>query len=108
VRVVWAGAEESAGALMRCVEAVGEELNRLGFAPEDRPFSPHITIGRVREDSSGGRIRKAVESAKFGALDQPVESITLMSSVLSPKGPTYAAVSRAALGPGDAATKARS
>ena len=98
VRIVWAGLIEESGALLQCVEAVERELEPIGFARERRPFSPHITIGRVREDRSGGQIRAAAEALTMDAGVQSVDSLTLMSSVLSPKGPTYSAVSRTNLG----------
>ncbi len=93
VRIVWTGASDASGTLVECVEAVNSELERFGFPRERRPWSPHITIGRVREDRSQGRIRSAVEALSFDAVEQPVKAVTLMSSVLSPKGPTYTAVS---------------
>lgn len=98
VRIVWVGAAEPTGALLRCVEAVECELERLGYAKERRRFSPHLTIGRVREDRSGGRIRAAVDAETLQSLEQSVSSLTLMSSVLSPKGPTYTPVATANLG----------
>ncbi len=98
VRTVWAGAREDAGALLRCVEALSGELEMVGFEPEHRPFSAHMTLGRVRDDRSGGKLRDKVVAQVLDDLDQQVESITLMSSVLSPKGPAYSAVSRAKLG----------
>ena len=98
VRIVWVGLREEGGALLRCAEAVERELESAGFPRERRPFSAHITIGRVREDRSHGQTRMAVEACAFGPVPQAVESITLMSSVLSPKGPTYTAVSTTNLG----------
>ena len=98
VRIVWAGLAEPSGALLLCAEAVEDELEQLGFARERRPFSPHITIGRVREDRSGGQIRAATQAITLEPSEQWVASLTLMSSVLSPKGPTYSAVSRANFG----------
>lgn len=98
VRIVWSGAEDQSGALAGCVKAVCGELEALGFPPEDRPFSPHITIGRVKEDRSRGGLRRSVEAGVLAAVEQRVDSVTLMSSTLSPKGPAYRAVSRAKLG----------
>ena len=98
VRIVWAGASESSGALLQCAEAVEGELEEMGFPRERRPFSSHITIGRVREDRSRGRLRSVVEVHTFSPMEQSVLSVTLMSSVLSPKGPTYTAVSTSKLG----------
>jgi 2'-5' RNA ligase len=97
-RIVWAGANEPTGTLLQCVDNVEGELEPLGFPRERRRFSPHLTIGRVREDRSGGRLRAAVEAYTFDSMEQAVSSVTLMSSVLSPKGPTYTPVSKANLG----------
>lgn len=102
VRIVWAGIEEPEGLLPRSVEAVEGALAELDFPRERRPFSPHITIGRVKYDASGGSWRPAVSEFEFPAVSQPVERITLMSSVLAPQGPTYTVVSAAQLGSGQA------
>jgi 2'-5' RNA ligase len=98
VRIVWIGVNEESGRLAGCFDAVERELGALGFPKEDRGFSPHITIGRAREDRSDGRIRAGVSAAAFGPVEQPVVSLTLMSSLLSPKGPTYTPVGTAKLG----------
>lgn len=98
VRIVWAGVREESGALLQCVEGVEDELEPLGFARERRRFSSHITIGRVREDRSAGRVRSEVEAYSLRLMEQPVLAVTLMSSVLSPKGPTYTPVSTTKLG----------
>ena len=99
VRIVWAGIQEESGALLKCVDLVEGELMRIGFSKEKRPFSGHITIGRVREDRSDGRIRAAAEAFPFEPVPQSVSSLTLMSSVLSPKGQTYTPAARVKLGP---------
>jgi len=98
VRIVWVGAVETSGALLRCVEGVEKRLEDAGYPRERKRFSPHITIGRVREDRSGGRLRSVVEGHVLDRLDQSVSTLTLMSSVLSPKGPTYMPVSKTKLG----------
>ncbi len=98
VRIVWAGVQEASGFLKTCVDATEGALAEVGFAREVRPFSPHITIGRVREDRSRGAIRFAVQSHQYAEVEQEVASLTLMASELSPKGPTYSVVSRARLG----------
>ncbi len=107
VRIVWAGARDTSEVLDRCVEAVTSELAQIGFAPERRPWSAHITLGRVRDDRTGGRIRAAVDRVSFEAMEQSVEAFALMSSVLSSKGPTYSVVSSASLGSGDSRARDR-
>ena len=98
VRIVWAGANEPSGALLQCVEALENEMESLGFPRERKRFSPHLTIGRVREDRSGGQIRAAADAHSYPSMNQSVVSLTLMSSVLSPQGPTYTPVTTAKLG----------
>jgi len=98
VRIVWAGASDPSNTMERSVEAINRELEQLGHERERRPWSPHITIGRVKFDKSVGRIREAVKRVSYSGIDQAVDSVTLMSSVLSPKGPTYAQVFACALG----------
>jgi 2'-5' RNA ligase len=98
VRIVWTKAADEGGLLARCVEAVEAQIEPLGFPREHRPFAAHITIGRVRDDKSKGRLRAMVEAHRGANVEQEVASLTLMSSELSPKGSTYAAVSRSKLG----------
>jgi len=101
VRVVWAGVEESTGTLRRCAEMVETALECEGFPREQRAYSPHLTLGRIREDRSEGKIRSAIEKAELPAACEPVDSIVVMSSVLSPQGPAYTVVSRAKLASGE-------
>lgn len=98
VRIVWAEAKEESGAMARSVEAICDELATMGFPRESRAWSPHLTIGRVKEDSSRGRIRAAVEACTVPVMRQRVRAVTLMQSVLSPRGSTYTPVSQAELG----------
>lgn len=94
VRIVWAGLNEPTGALLSCVEGLETALAEIGFPREGRAFSPHITIGRVKFDESGGAIRRVVDRHTFPSARQSVDSLTLMSSVLSPTGPTYTSIGR--------------
>lgn len=98
VRIVWVGAEaEPLGALADRLE---QRVRAIGFPAEEKPFIGHITLGRVREDRSRGRLREAIE--KFGganspALEERVEAITLMQSELRPAGPVYIPLTRISL-----------
>lgn len=100
VRIVWAGVADSSGVLERLAGSIDKGLSALGFPTEDRGFSPHVTIGRAREDRSHGRLRAAVGGCSIKPWQQAVASVTLMSSVLSRTGPMYAAVHKTTLGSG--------
>ncbi|MFQ5414943.1 MAG: RNA 2',3'-cyclic phosphodiesterase [Phycisphaerae bacterium] len=99
VRVIWVGLAAASGALGRCFAAVDAALQPAGIPRERRPFAPHVTLGRVRDDRSSGRLRSLVEAARVRPAGQAVRSLTLMPTSLAPGGPTYTAVTRAVLGP---------
>lgn len=102
-RVLWIGVERGGEGLTRVFDVVESRLRRVGLAPETRPFSPHLTIARFRdrERPDGRRLDDAITSVRVGAGPQPVHSITLYQSRLTPAGPQYSALVSTPLG-GDA------
>jgi 2'-5' RNA ligase len=90
-RVVWVGVGEPSGALARLQRDVEGALEPLGFPPEGRRFSPHLTLGRVK---GGGRqaleaLGTYVEQAKVHVGEMRVEAVHLMQSDLQPGGAVY-------------------
>ena len=77
-RVVWAGIEGELDSLQNIQAELEEATWGLGFAKEKRPFSPHLTLGRVREqvsDSERRRIGTVVSSTCLGTSEPwPVEA----------------------------------
>jgi 2'-5' RNA ligase len=102
-RVVWVGVEELTGALVRLQRAVEAELGRLGFRPEGRGFTPHLTLARVRDQANSR------ERAELGAwigqqavgwlAAMRVGQVCLMRSVLRPEGAVYIRLGAAPLQP---------
>jgi 2'-5' RNA ligase len=100
-RVVWLGVGGDLAALRALVADLGRRLAPLGFPPEDRPFTGHLTLGRARE----GRGNPGIAGALAGAREEEAVAwrateIVLFESHLSPKGARYEAVARAPLGAG--------
>lgn len=91
-RIIWVGLNAPAvlTALLRGIEAVAA---RLGYAAEDRPFSPHLTIGRVGQNVSGSdlqRIRNALEATMVDTLGTVrVAAVNVFKSDLKPGGAVY-------------------
>jgi 2'-5' RNA ligase len=87
--------------LQRAVEAGCAQFK---LPAEDRPFSPHLTLGRVKREAGAGAgafVRAVLESER--ALDlgeMPVDAIHLFRSDLRPSGPVYSRLHSAALGGG--------
>ena len=89
VRVVWLGLE---GNFQGLYENVEQALKPLGFAPEARGFSPHITLGRVGRPSAATRRLLGERIAAFSSTDYGsfnVDRFYLKKSTLTAGGPIY-------------------
>ncbi len=98
-RVVWAGIETVPG-LFALQRGVDEELKTLGFLPEDRPFSPHLTLARLK---GRAKLRLLQEYLKDQGFREEAGSFTasevhLFRSELRPDGARYTKLCTVALG----------
>ena len=98
-RVVWVGIAEGGRELGYLAGWVDSLCCELGFEREKRPFSAHVTVGRVR---SPGGIERLVEAlgagSDFSTETFEVTSIRLMKSDLRPSGAVYTCVGEVNLG----------
>lgn len=95
VRVIWTGIHDEAGRLEALHNDVTSALDELGYPPESRPFSPHLTLARSRVPKPMPLLMKEIEDKseiELGSVS--VESIVLYESMLDRLGPTYQAISR--------------
>ncbi|MBE0606263.1 MAG: RNA 2',3'-cyclic phosphodiesterase [Deltaproteobacteria bacterium] len=89
-RVFWVGFLEPLELVRQLQQNMGNALTGAGFPLEDRPFHPHITVGRTRgvlPPAWGERFVHALSGKRFGIV--PVSSFTLYESRLGPGGATY-------------------
>ena len=91
-RVIWVGIQAPA-ALASLQRGIQSAAARLGYESETRPFSPHLTIGRVRQQvraSDQQRVRAALEQTQVGDLGAAaVTAVHLFKSDLKPSGAEY-------------------
>ncbi|WP_291999919.1 RNA 2',3'-cyclic phosphodiesterase [Caldivirga sp.] len=86
-RVIWVGVEEGEDQLRALHDAVEELVGKYGVSDE-REFTPHITVARVRGRASVlGKLINQWRDFDFGW--QTVDSVTLKKSTLTPRGPIY-------------------
>ena len=101
-RVLWAGVQGGLHPLQRLREQIEETVSPLGFPREQRPFSPHLTLGRVREPVSSGLVQRISAAVASTSLEptEPwlVDSVHLMRSILTPGGAKYSALASVPLG----------
>jgi 2'-5' RNA ligase len=89
-RVIWAGIE-AAPELLSLQRAVALRLANLGWEPEARPFSPHLTLGRARREARArdfAGFGQHVEAVRYAAVVN-VGSVDLMRSQPGPAGARY-------------------
>lgn len=98
-RVVWVGVEEETGELKRLQGDLEKVLSKKGFPKEGRPYTPHLTLGRVRSPKNKEGLVALLEAYKGESLGgMQVKSMELMQSQLFPKGAVYSILESFPLG----------
>ncbi len=88
--VIWVGVNEGWTQVEQVYEQVEKLLSPLGFRRENRPFSPHITIARVRSGRKRDEMAnflQHLDDESFGSFT--VDKVRLKQSILSSSGPQY-------------------
>jgi 2'-5' RNA ligase len=98
--VVWV-AVEPAEMLCALERRLAASLDEEGWAPEPRPFHPHVTVARVKARPPERLLEliRARRRERFGAM--PVRCLDLIRSDLRPEGPCYTTLDTAPLGGGE-------
>jgi 2'-5' RNA ligase len=100
-QVVWLGTGAGAEALLALARSVEEALAKERLPTDPRPFRPHLTLGRARDDRSWGDLVRALERFRDASLgEERVEVVTVMESRLTPDGPIYTPREQVRLGHG--------
>ena len=99
LRMVWAEVAEPSGALAGMASVAEEAYAAMGFKRDNRPYRPHLTLGRVKSGRNVDELRAAV--GKYAATDfgasRPGELI-VMTSQLTPDGPIYTPLATSPIG----------
>jgi 2'-5' RNA ligase len=91
-RILWIGVGGEVVTLLKLQANVEHYVAPLGYPTESRPFSAHITIGRVKPEARRDAIRPIVEAASQVGTDLTVwqvDHVALMQSELQPTGAVY-------------------
>lgn len=88
-RIFWVGIEDPAGALVPLARRIDEEMGKLGYPREERPFHPHLTLGRVRSPRNLGALQNRLISCTFESQPATVDGLMLVRSDLTPTGSVY-------------------
>ena len=100
-RVIWMGIEKGTDTLKQTAQVLDEKLQKIGFPKEEKPFSAHITLGRVRSARNRTKLTETLKKLSEAQLQHtsefPVTAITFFKSTLTPSGPIYEIVNVATL-----------
>lgn len=96
-RVIWTGikATEKLALLNNSIIA---GLKESGFPVEERPFKPHLTVGRIRSVRDAGYLRNVLEKYKEEFQKVQVSEVILFESILQQTGPIYKPLGKFSLG----------
>ena len=100
-RVIWVGLDKGAKESTELAGKIDEELSKIGFDKEARPFAAHLTIGRVRSPKNKEALKEKIASAQ-GTRAQDTSSksafsVILFHSKLTPTGSIYTKIHEAKL-----------
>lgn len=91
--VIWAGMGGQLDLLVNFARQVETVFGAIGFAVERRPFSPHLTLGRIKrgarpsERAAVGELIERLPTKEIGVID--ARALSLVKSDLRPEGPLY-------------------
>ena len=89
-RVLWLGIDRGTEQISPLQEAIEKKAAELSFSPERRPFTPHLTIGRVRSFQGKGALAQAIETHKNIEIGSfRAKEVFLYQSELTPSGAIY-------------------
>jgi len=93
-RVLWLGLDGDLERLINLQKDIETAAVEFGFAPEGRPFRPHLTLGRFRSNRRKNELLVQVEQLRPRPLEFPAEEVILFKSDLKPTGAVYTPLGR--------------
>jgi 2'-5' RNA ligase len=89
-RVIWAGIDRGDGEASSLQKVIEDKAADFGFAPEARPFKPHLTLGRVRTPRGRNSLIQVMENYKDVEIGTFLaREVFLFKSELQPSGAVY-------------------
>jgi 2'-5' RNA ligase len=98
-KILWAGITDGAEPLKRLYEKLEAKLLDLGcYRKEERGYTPHLTLGRVKNDADGFTLAKELpKRLTWDGGQTVVDEVLVFSSVLEQDGPVYTVLGRGEL-----------
>lgn len=88
-RVLWAGIDKGSSEAEKIAGLLEHKLEKINFLGEKRPFSAHLTVGRVKSGRNKEGLKEKISSIRVQPKSCAINNITLFQSSLTPKGARY-------------------
>jgi len=100
-RVLWVGVNDAAGGLKVLQAGLEDALGQVGFERENRRYTAHLTLGRVRDGIGRESLAQLAQALAASTPLEPMETssgtVILVRSELRPGGAVYTILSRHSL-----------
>ncbi len=96
-RVLWVGLDGNTEIAAKLQKRLETELVALGFDREDKPFKPHLTIGRVKSGKNIKLLMAKADMVRLPQLSFEIGELVLFKSELHPAGAQYTALAKSKL-----------
>ncbi len=100
-RIVWLGFSAPPPETLTLQTLTEEVCVRAGAEREDKPFTPHFTIGRVRRDADTTGLENALQACSFQSTPVRFTRLRIMESTLTPQGAVHKERTHISLTPGE-------
>ncbi len=100
-RVLWIGINDFSGELGKLHSRLEDESRNAGFASDNRPFHPHLTLARLRQPRHARTLVAVHRELDFDPAEIAVSELLVIRSELSSEGSRYTVISRHALNSAD-------
>lgn len=94
-RVIWVGLDGNTSVIGKIVNVLEDTLEKIGFSKGMRPFSAHLTLGRVKSGKNKLELKEKLSTLKVNPISTKIKSIILFKSKLTPTGPIYTSLHEA-------------
>ena len=88
-RVIWVDIEKNREQIINLGKTVDTALTEIGFDKDTKPFTPHLTLGRVKDNNGLNSLTDFIQQYKFNEIPLLFNSLSLIQSTLTQKGPYY-------------------
>ena len=99
-RVLWIGVGGKTDLLCKLQNSIETALEEKGFLREDRAFTPHLTVGRIRSPRKLSRLLEVFLKDEIVMEPFTVKEVIVYKSRLTHRGPIYSPLAKCPLGPG--------